>query len=97
LIREVETLYRREDLNPSLPAIRAVGYRQVWAYLAGEMDFETMRRKAIVATGQLAKRQLTWLRSYPGIEALEMERLDAEAVVARVRRHLEATEADDGP
>ncbi|WP_018953101.1 tRNA (adenosine(37)-N6)-dimethylallyltransferase MiaA [Thioalkalivibrio sulfidiphilus] len=97
LIREVETLYRREDLNPSLPAIRAVGYRQVWAYLAGEMDFETMRRKAIVATGQLAKRQLTWLRSYPGIEALEMEQLDPATVVARVRAYLEAIQAGAGP
>ena len=62
LVEEVEQLYRREDLSAELPAIRAVGYRQVWAMLAGEYDFETMREKAIIATAQLAKRQMTWLR-----------------------------------
>jgi tRNA dimethylallyltransferase len=45
-----------------LPAIRAVGYRQVWQHLNGELDFDQMREKAIVATRQLAKRQFTWLR-----------------------------------
>jgi tRNA dimethylallyltransferase len=88
LINEVETLYRRGDLNPSVPAIRAVGYRQVWSWLAGEIDFETMRRKAITATGQLAKRQLTWIRSYPEVVSLEVESLDTDAVAARVRRHV---------
>ncbi len=62
LIEEVEKLYRRDDLTVELPAIRAVGYRQVWAMLAGEYDFKTMREKAIIATAQLAKRQMTWLR-----------------------------------
>ena len=62
LVEEVEALYRRNDLSAELPAIRAVGYRQIWAMLAGEYDFETMREKAINATAQLAKRQMTWLR-----------------------------------
>ena len=62
LVEEVEKLYRRGDLTAGLPAIRAVGYRQVWAMLAGEYGFETMREKAIIATAQLAKRQMTWLR-----------------------------------
>ena len=62
LVEEVEKLYQREDLTADLPAIRAVGYRQVWAMLAGEYDFKTMREKAIIATAQLAKRQMTWLR-----------------------------------
>jgi len=62
LIEEVRKLYQREDLGPELPAIRAVGYRQVWAMLEGEYDFATMREKAIIATAQLAKRQMTWLR-----------------------------------
>ena len=88
LIPEVETLYQREDLNASLPAIRAVGYRQVWSWLRGEIDFETMRRKAITGTGQLAKRQLTWIRGYPGVIALEMESLDVDAVVAQVEGHV---------
>ncbi len=65
LVEEVETLYQRGDLNAELPAIRAVGYRQVWAMLAGEYDYKTMREKAIIATAQLAKRQMTWLRKEP--------------------------------
>jgi tRNA dimethylallyltransferase len=62
LIEEVEALYRRGDLSEKMPSVRAVGYRQVWAYLAGEYDLETMTEKGIIATRQLAKRQFTWLR-----------------------------------
>ncbi|MDD1612950.1 MAG: tRNA (adenosine(37)-N6)-dimethylallyltransferase MiaA [Methylococcaceae bacterium] len=62
LIEEVEALYRRGDLNEKMPSIRAVGYRQVWSYLAGEYDYDTMTEKGIIATRQLAKRQFTWLR-----------------------------------
>ena len=62
LIEEVEALYRRGDLTAEMPSIRAVGYRQVWAYLAGDYGFDEMREKAIIATAQLAKRQMTWLR-----------------------------------
>lgn len=62
LVAEVEALYRRGDLNEKMPAIRAVGYRQVWAYLKGEDDYEAMVEKGIAATRQLAKRQFTWLR-----------------------------------
>lgn len=62
LIAEVEKLYQRGDLSPALPSIRAVGYRQVWSYLEGESDFDSMTEKAIIATRQLAKRQFTWLR-----------------------------------
>ena len=61
-IKEVEALYQRGDLTEKMPSIRAVGYRQVWSYLQGEYDFETMTEKAIIATRQLAKRQFTWLR-----------------------------------
>lgn len=64
LIEEVKKLYERGDLNPDLPALRTVGYRQIWGYLAGEYDYETMQQKAIAATRQLAKRQLTWLRQW---------------------------------
>ncbi|WP_349431449.1 tRNA (adenosine(37)-N6)-dimethylallyltransferase MiaA [Methylomarinum sp. Ch1-1] len=62
LVAEVEALYRRGDVDVSMPSIRAVGYRQVWSYLCGELDFETMTDKAVAATRQLAKRQFTWLR-----------------------------------
>lgn len=62
LINEVADLYQRGDLSPCLPSIRSVGYRQVWRYLAGEWDQGTMTEKAIAATRQLAKRQMTWMR-----------------------------------
>ncbi len=61
-IDEVEKLFKRGDLSEKMPSIRAVGYRQVWSYLKGEDDIETMTEKAIIATRQLAKRQFTWLR-----------------------------------
>jgi len=75
-IDEVKALYGREDLNRDLPAMRAVGYRQVWDYLAGDLDFEQMKYKAIVATRQLAKRQLTWLRSWPNVCWFDSEALN---------------------
>ncbi|MGB0379386.1 MAG: tRNA (adenosine(37)-N6)-dimethylallyltransferase MiaA [Luminiphilus sp.] len=64
-LEEVEALYRRGDLTPDLPAIRAVGYRQMWRYVAGETNLETAREAGIAATRQLAKRQLTGLRRWP--------------------------------
>jgi tRNA dimethylallyltransferase len=63
LIEEVEQLRKRGDLHTNLPAIRSVGYRQVWEYLVGDVDFETMKQKAYAATRQLSKRQMTWLRA----------------------------------
>ncbi|WP_395066623.1 tRNA (adenosine(37)-N6)-dimethylallyltransferase MiaA [Paraburkholderia silvatlantica] len=65
LIDEVKALRARGDLNPNLPSMRCVGYRQVWAYLDGEVDYDTMRDKGVFATRQLCKRQLTWLRAMP--------------------------------
>ena len=62
---EVQALRQRGDLSPALPSIRAVGYRQAWRFLDGEIDAEQFREQAIAATRQLAKRQLTWLRSMP--------------------------------
>ncbi len=64
---EVKQLRARGDLHASLPAIKSVGYQEAWAYLDGEMDHETFRFRSIVATRQLAKRQMTWLRSWPGV------------------------------
>ena len=61
-VEEVQKLFERADLNEHLPSMRAVGYRQVWAYLRGEYDYETMVERAIIATRQFAKRQYTWLR-----------------------------------
>ena len=65
---EVVSLRARGDLSPALPAMKSVGYRQAWAYLDGEGDLETLRHRGIVATRQLAKRQLTWMRSWEGLE-----------------------------
>ena len=62
-VDEVKSLFERPDCHVDLPAIRAVGYRQVWAYLQGEYDKDTLVEKAIIATRQMAKRQLTWLRA----------------------------------
>jgi len=59
---EMKALRARGDLNPSLPSMRCVGYRQAWSYLEGDSTFEEMCQKAVAATRQLAKRQLTWLR-----------------------------------
>ncbi len=61
-IDEVEALRRRGDLNIELPSMRCVGYRQVWQYLDGLTNYQEMTEKGIIATRQLAKRQLTWLR-----------------------------------
>jgi tRNA dimethylallyltransferase len=62
-VDEVRRLFRRADLGRELPAMRAVGYRQAWAWLEGLGSYEEMVNQAIVATRQYAKRQLTWLRS----------------------------------
>ncbi|WP_394230425.1 tRNA (adenosine(37)-N6)-dimethylallyltransferase MiaA [Shewanella colwelliana] len=70
-IEEVERLKARGDLHLDLPSMRCVGYRQVWQYLNGDYDYDTMVEKSIVATRQLAKRQLTWLRGWPELNWLE--------------------------
>jgi tRNA dimethylallyltransferase len=66
LLEEVELLRKNPALHGDLPAIRSVGYRQVWEYLSGEVDQTEMRYKALAATRQLGKRQLTWLRAIAG-------------------------------
>ncbi|MDA8621352.1 tRNA (adenosine(37)-N6)-dimethylallyltransferase MiaA [Psychrosphaera sp.] len=69
---EVEGLIKRSDLHLDLPSIRAVGYRQMWQHLKGELDWNEMVFRGVVATRQLAKRQLTWLRSWPNVMYLEV-------------------------
>ena len=71
LIDEVEALYRRGDLSLALPSMRTVGYRQVWHYLTGTINYNEMVERAIAATRQLAKRQLTWLRHYPDVRMFD--------------------------
>ena len=62
--QEVERLRARGDLHLDLPSMRCVGYRQMWEYLDGKMDHEEMIFRGVVATRQLAKRQMTWLRGW---------------------------------
>jgi tRNA dimethylallyltransferase len=77
LVQELEGLRRRFALNPSLPAMRCVGYRQVWDHLDGMLSHTELRDKGIAATRQLAKRQLTWLRSTADVRVFDC--LDANA------------------
>ncbi|MFT5082413.1 MAG: tRNA dimethylallyltransferase [Lentisphaeria bacterium] len=72
-IDEVRLLKDRGDLHEELPAIRAVGYRQAWAYLNGDFEYSDFVDKGLAATRQLAKRQLTWLRSWPEIKWVEID------------------------
>ncbi len=81
LLDEVKTLRARGDLHLGLPAMRCVGYRQAWEYLDGQFDFATMRDKGIAATRQLAKRQLTWLRSMDDRIVIDCLAPDAAAQV----------------
>ena len=69
--QEVQALHDRGDLHLELPSMRCVGYRQMWEYLDGSMDYEEMRFRGIVATRQLAKRQMTWLRGWKDVTWLE--------------------------
>lgn len=71
--QEVQQLLDRGDLHENLPAIRCVGYRQMWDYLKGNTDYELMVSQGVAATRQLAKRQLTWLRSWQNLQWLKSE------------------------
>ena len=89
LIDEVKALYNRGDLTVDMPAIRAVGYRQTWSYLAGEYDLDSMIEKGIIATRQLAKRQFTWLRrETDALSLLSGEKDLAEKVLLGIKHQL---------
>jgi len=64
---EVQKLFHRGDLDLNCPAMKSVGYRQIWQYLDGDLSLDEAKEKAVIATRQLAKRQYTWLRSWPNI------------------------------
>ncbi len=78
-IDEVRTLYQRDDLHNSLPSMRSVGYRQVWEYLDGKLSYDEMIERGIIATRQLAKRQLTWLRSWPNLNWIYTDEINTPA------------------
>jgi len=73
LVDEVSQLWARGDLTPDLPSMRCVGYRQVLNYLRGESTWDDMVQRGIIATRQLAKRQLTWLRAEPDCHWIDDE------------------------
>jgi tRNA dimethylallyltransferase len=81
LVAEVKALRARGDLHLGMPSMRCVGYRQTWEFLDGAYGFEALREKAIAATRQLAKRQLTWLRSMPDRIVVDCNDPDYAAVV----------------
>jgi len=86
LVEEVRKLFDRGDLSAELPAMRAVGYRQVWRFLNGQLAYEAMVEQAIIATRQYAKRQLTWLRGEHGLECFSAE--DPE-ILDRISRKID--------
>ena len=89
LVAEVRALRARFALHEKLPAMRAVGYRQVWETLEGRAAEATLEARGIAATRQLAKRQLTWLRAMDDVERLDCLRPDlTAAVIDRVAREL---------
>lgn len=83
--QEVRTLFQRDDLHIDLPSIRSVGYRQLWQYLAGELDYPAMVAAGTAATRQLAKRQLTWMRNWEGLNWLDSQAPD---LLAEARKKL---------
>lgn len=74
--QEMKSLYSRKELHPDLPSIRCVGYRQMWDYLDGNCDLEEAKFRGICATRQLAKRQITWLRSWDNLTWLDSENIE---------------------
>lgn len=89
LIDEVRRLRERFELDANMPSMRCVGYRQAWAFLDGRIDGDQLRETGIIATRQLAKRQMTWLRGMANVESIDCLRPDlAETVSAGVAAFL---------
>ncbi|MDH5218448.1 MAG: tRNA (adenosine(37)-N6)-dimethylallyltransferase MiaA, partial [Gammaproteobacteria bacterium] len=86
-VDEVKQLRENPTLNLDLPSMRCVGYRQIWQYLDGDFDYETMKDKGIAATRQLAKRQLTWMRGEKNLVLFDSEAPD---LLDRVWKSIEA-------
>jgi tRNA dimethylallyltransferase len=82
LVNELRALRTRYKLHPSLPSMRAVGYRQAWQFLDQEIDATQLREQAVAATRQLAKRQLTWLRSFSNVHQVHIDLTNSNALQA---------------
>jgi tRNA dimethylallyltransferase len=89
LIDEVKRLRETYELNPALPSMRCVGYRQAWEFIDGQISHSQMRELGIIATRQLAKRQLTWLRGMEGLTRIDFQREDLRgAALAETKQFL---------
>lgn len=86
---EVKGLFSRPDLHADLPSIRSVGYRQAWCYLSGEYDQNIFEQKALIATRQLAKRQLTWLRKEQDLLTMDPFEISTEQQAEIVQAYLQ--------
>jgi tRNA dimethylallyltransferase len=84
MVDEVRGLLALPGMSLEIPAMRAVGYRQVGLYLAGELSLEDAQAKAVVATRRLAKRQLTWLRSWPDLHVLDCLSSDRVVILRQI-------------
>ncbi|WP_411992835.1 tRNA (adenosine(37)-N6)-dimethylallyltransferase MiaA [Agarivorans sp. DSG3-1] len=80
---EVEALMQRGDLDLSLPSMRSVGYRQMWQYLSGEIDYDEMVFRGVVATRQLAKKQMNWLKSWSSLTWLESANPENNKIITK--------------
>lgn len=88
LIEEVERLRENWSLAPAMPAMRCIGYRQVWDYLEGDITKDEMHAQATAATRQLAKRQLTWLRHYPDVQLIDTSSASVETISKQIISHI---------
>ena len=79
---EVQALYERGDLSPDLSSLRAVGYKQMWRYLSGDISCDEVCRLGVIATRQLAKRQLTWLKKWPDLYQLQVNYADEKKILS---------------
>jgi tRNA dimethylallyltransferase len=94
LVHEVEQLREEYGLDPTMPSMRCVGYRQAWQHLNGELSIDDLRNQGVAATRQLAKRQLTWLRAMDDTTTFDcLDENLAPRVLEYVRRELEALAA----
>ena len=91
-IDEVKALRDRGDLHMDLPSIRCVGYRQAWQHLEGELDYEEMIERAVIATRQLAKRQMTWMRGEPNIQPYGAQHYNFSTIKSDIENFLNQAE-----
>lgn len=82
IVDELRTLRDRYPLSADMPSMRCVGYRQAWEFIDGNVDAKSLREKGIAATRQLAKRQMTWLRSMRDVQNVDCLHRELTGVVS---------------